>query len=460
MEIETRTGQTRTNRALARLAEVLSPWWRNPSVMIAAGLALFLIWGVSRLEYVPGSGFQIVTQQAISGDSPHYLIIINSLLFKHRLELQDEYDAVTRGGLEAGALSRRGLPDHHTVIVNRRTGHHALWMYSFAGIVIRNPMAEFRPGPDIYEVPAHPIAFPALLAIALAPFHPALDNVESDVGLELVLIGWVGTLATYLMARRGGFGRGAALLAAGLLLLASPWLAYSRDYFSETTIGVFLALAIWAWSDDRPIAAALFAAGAAFVKPSFAVVGAGFLIDAMRERRWRDGFKMAAALGVCALALGAFNYWLAGTPLILGSEAWWLARDLEPLHDTLLDPAHGLLVFAPWAVFGVFAIAQAFDRFDPDSAMLRRMAWPMILNLILLAITGFGPGYCYGPRYWVPFLPWLAVATVQAVRVAGRRGRVACALLIALGMAIAIPGALQLPQMYSKPASAAWHWGD
>jgi hypothetical protein len=115
-----------------------------------------------------------------------------------------------------------------------------------------------------------------------------------------------------------------------------------------------------------------------------------------------------------------------------------------------------LFIFAPWTIFAVFAIAHAFDQFDADSAMLRRMAMPMLLYLILLAITGFGPGFCYGPRYWVAFLPWLAVATMQAMRTANRRGRIACALLIGLAMAIAIPAALRLPQLYSMPASAAW----
>ncbi|MGH7779679.1 MAG: hypothetical protein ACREQR_07615 [Candidatus Binataceae bacterium] len=429
-------------------------------MLILAGLTLILIWGISRIDYTPGVGFNLVPREAISGDAPHYLLMVNSLLFDHSLALQDEYDRVARGGLQAGERARHGLPDHHTILVNRRTGHHALWMCSIAGVTVRNPNPEFNAGPDVYEAPAHPIGFPAMLALVLAPFHPPLDRVESDVGLVLVLIGWLGTVATYFLARRGGFSRSAASLAAGMLLLASPWLAYSRDYFSETTIGLFLVLALWAWSDDRLMLAALLAAAAAVIKPSFAVVGAGFVIEAIRERRVREAVKMTVALAACGLAMGAINYWLAGTPLILGSEAWDLARDLEPLHDTLFDPAHGVLVFAPWAIFAVFAIAQAFDRFDPESAMLRRMAWPLILYLVLLSLTGFGPGFCYGPRYWVPFLPWMAVATVQALRVAGRRGRIACAALILIGIAVAIPAALQLPRLYSQPASAAWHGTD
>ncbi|MGH7779383.1 MAG: ArnT family glycosyltransferase [Candidatus Binataceae bacterium] len=425
-------------------------------MLMLAGLALVIIWGVSRVEYFPHRGFHIVAREAISGDAPHYLIIVNSLLFDHSFEVQNAYDRVANGGLDAGARFRHGLPDHHTILVNRRTGHQTLWKFYLAGNTMRNPLPEFRAGPDVYEVPAHPVAFPALMAILLMPFHPPPDHVESDVGLLLVLIGWAGTLATYLMARRGGFGRGPALIAAGILLLASPWLAYSRDYFTETTIGLCLALAIWAWTDDRPIVAALFAAGAMLIKPPFALVGAGFVIEALREWRLRDAVKMALTLGVFGLALCGFNYWLAGTPVIAGAVAWQPALNLEALRDTLIHPEHGLVVFAPWTVFAVFPIGIAFDRFDAGSAMLRRMAWPLILFLVLLSITNFGPGYCYGPRYWVPFLPWLAVATVQALRFAGLRGRIVCALLILIGVAIAIPGTLQLPQMYSKPPSAAW----
>ena len=104
----------------------------------------------------------------------------------------------------------------------------------------------------------------------------------------------------------------------------------------------------------------------------------------------------------------------------------------------------------------MFAIAHAFDQFDADTAMIRRMAMPIVLYLILLVIAGLRPQFCYGPRYWVAFLPWLAVATTQAMRTAKRKGRIACALLIGLAMAIAIPASLRLPQLYSAPAWAAW----
>ncbi len=432
--------------------------WRPHLIpVLAAGLALLFIWGITQVEYDHHRGFQIVAREAISGDGPHYLIIVNSILFDHSLEVQHAYARAAEGGFDAGKRFRHGLPDHHTIVVNRRTGHHAPWGFPVAGwAAIRNPNNEFRPSPDVYEVPAHPVAFPALLALAIAPFHPAPAQVEPEVGLVLALIGWIGIVATYLMARRGGFRRTPALVAAGVLLLASPWLPYCKDYFAETTIGVCLALALLAWNDDRPIIAALLAAAAAIIKPSFAVVGAGFLIETIRERRWRDTIAMAVTLAVSAAALMGFNYWLAGTPVIAGVGEWQIAHYLDSFEVTMFHPEHGLVIFAPWTILAAFAIAHAYDRFEMDSAMLRRMAWPLILYLVLMAMTRFGPGYCYGPRYWVPFLPWLAVAAVQMLRTARRRTMVAGIVLIALGMAIAIPGTLQLPQMYSKSISDAW----
>ncbi|MHB8382321.1 MAG: hypothetical protein ACYDC3_08260 [Candidatus Binataceae bacterium] len=451
---------TRSNGVSTRVWGLLARWRPSLIPLLAAGLALLFLWGITQVEYAPRRGFHIVTRGVISGDGPHYLIILNSILFDHSLEVQHAYDRSVHGGLDAGARFRHGLVDHHTIIVNRSTGHHTFWSFSIAGWpALRNPRNEFRPGPDVYEVPSHPVAFPALLALALAPFHPAPAQVEPEAGLVLVLIGWLGVVATYLMARAGGFSRTPALAAAGVLMLASPWLPYCRDYFSETTIGLCLALAMLAWSKDRPVIAALLAAGATFIKPSFAVVGAGFLIETIRERRLRDTFAMTVALGISAAALMGFNYWLAGKLLIGGTWDWHIAHYFDSFQETMFEPGHGLLIFAPWTILAPFGIAQTYDRFDADDAvvrMLRRMAWPLILYLVLMAMTGFGPGYCYGPRFWVPFLPWLAVAAVQTVRTAGRRGMVTGVALIAIGMAIAIPGTLQLPRVYSEPVAAAW----
>src|SRR5262249_13951643 len=137
---------------------------------------------------------------------------------------------------------------HHTILVNRRTGGHQLWLDICWRLCLAIPLTnrEFAASADVYEVPAHPVAFPALVAALIAPLRPTPEEVESDVALVMVMFCWLGVVAPYALARRAGFSRGFASLAAVVLACASPWLPYSRSYYAEPVIGVALALALLA----------------------------------------------------------------------------------------------------------------------------------------------------------------------------------------------------------------------
>lgn len=426
--------------------------WRSAGVALFFSLVFVLIWLVTRLEFIPGTGFLVVAPGAVGGDEPHYLITINRLLFHHDFQLQDEYESVARGALDAGARFQGVQLDHHTAVVNRRTGHYAFGIGD-GRLWHRNPAPEFAPSPDVYETPAHPVAFPALMALAIAPFHPEITDVETDVGFVLALISFLGPLITYCLARRIGMERGSAILAALLLVAASPWLAYSRAYFRESTVGVSLILALWALMEDRPLLAALATAGVAILKPPLGLVGACFIFDQVREGRRQDAIKMALVLGLFAFVFLAFNYWLHKTVAHLGFGSF---LKINKPYDTFLDPAHGILAFAPWTLFGFAAVARSLGSFSPDSRLLRYIAIPVALYTVALTACGFGPGDCYGPRYWVPFLPWLAIATMLAMRTAGRPARVTCALLALFSVAIAVPGALRYPQLFAQSPLAGW----
>ncbi|MGD0076336.1 MAG: hypothetical protein ABSD31_18675, partial [Candidatus Binataceae bacterium] len=407
---------------------------------------LCAMWAVTRLEVIAGPEIKIVSPRPESGDEPQYLLVLDAILFYHQLELGDAY-AHNPAGYYLG--------DHHFIFVNRRTGRHASY---FA----RDP--EFAaPSPDVYEVSAHPMAYPALLAAFLAPFRPQLRDFARDASLVMVLISWSGALVTYLVARKIGMGRGLALLAASVLSLASPWLAYSRSFYSEPAIGLSLALALLALESGRPKVAALAAGAAAVFKPPFALAGAGLVMERMWARRWGEAAEMLAVLAACATALVSFNYWLARTAVISGNLGLVPVRSFQPLFEALLGPSHGLLNFAPWTIVALISLGLALLPWGGESSVLRPIAVPTALYMVLLSLDSFGPGTCYGPRYWVPFLPWLAIASVEGLRSIRRPWPIHYALLLSyvpavvLGAAIAIPGALRYWQLFERPASAAWH---
>jgi hypothetical protein len=429
-----------------------------PSVELtkSAGVAAFLCltllgtWLVTRLEYIPGLGFYVVEPHAVGGDEPHYLVMINGLMLRRDLELQTVYDDVDSGGPEAGVMARHTKLDRHTIVTNRRTGHRATGVVEGGvngGLWHRDPRPEFAPSPDVYETSVHPSGFPLLIASLLALMRPRAGKVESDAGFILMLIAWLGVVATYFVARQVGMGRGWSILAAAILFAASPWLAYSRAYFAESSIGTAMVLGLWALMADLPIVATLAAGAAAAMKPPFALASAGFLIDKVREKRWKDAIKIAAVMAL-------------GIPVLLMlARTFSLHRRFFPLSqfvNTFVDSHEGLLLYAPWTIFGFFACARSLPQMSEDARLPRTMALPLFLYLLTVSSVGYGAGYCYGPRFWIAFMPWLALATIAAMRQMGPYLRAVCVLALLCGVAMAIPGALRYPQLFGRPALDAW----
>ncbi len=256
---------------------------------------------------------------------------------------------------------------------------------------------------------------------------------------------------------------GYALLATALLALASPWLAYDRSFFVEPVIGLTAVISLYALEADRPIFAATAAAAAAIFKPPLAVIGGGFVIDRIQQKRWREVILLLAVLGLFGLLLVSFNYWLARTLVISGNVGgpWPLgsntARDFHRLGETFIGSDHGLFIFAPWTIFAIFPLGKAFCSAKASPHFLREMSLPIAMQLAILTASNFDVGACYGPRYWIPFLPWMAVAAVYTVRSSGWVWRSIFVAAAMVSLAISIAGALRYPQMFSLSPWFLWH---
>jgi len=78
---------------------------------------------------------------------------------------------------------------------------------------------------------------------------------------------------------------------------------------------------------------------------------------------------------------------------------------------------------------------------DKDSRRLRSISIPCLLMAGLLMSFGSTGGAAYGPRYWVPFLPWFAILAIRAMR-DGPKSRWLVWSMGAVSGVIAISGAL------------------
>ncbi|HXN86695.1 MAG TPA: hypothetical protein VN867_11525 [Candidatus Binataceae bacterium] len=451
-------------------------------------LLLVMMWAVSRLEFVPHQGLEIVPAQAISGDEPHYLMVINSILFDHDLELKDDYKRVAAGSIDAGALFRGVKISHQSILIDGVSGEHYRWLGP--AFRWRNRDGSYHPWmigiayhlvpeAEVTEVSSHPVAFPALMAAVIAPFRPQKDQVESYCGIAMVLFGWLGVILTYLIALRVGLTRSYAMIAVAVLV-CSPWLAYSRSFFSEVPIGVALCLALLLYIAEMPALSALAVAVAIFMKPLSLVIGLGFAVDLALARRWRSLAKFSIVLGISIGCLMWFNYWLAKTailpprhvppPLPAGLPAG-VASENPQLENqgilmsglgNLIDFEFGLLTFAPWALFAFWSIARERGRADTSRDRLA-MFFPVLLFFLQLTTAGLTyhltPGYCYGPRYWVPLLPWLAIAFARFFQTSATWARWSLASVALVGALISVSGALRYPHLFGQTfyASLSMH---
>ncbi len=454
------------------------------------GLALGF-WTLAGHTLLPGRGLHPTAPQAVTGDEPHYLIMVHSLLEDGDLSLADDYAAARRGGWQAGRRFR-GVPlDHHTTLYDPASGEAELWArvydwrrrqpchtpgcHGYPRVSAALPETDTR-----VEAPAHPPAFAAVVAAALAPWpqpghavgaaHTATDGlVEARAAMVQAGIAAAAVVVTALLALELGLGWLGALAAAGMLLL-SPWTPYGRSLFSEPLAGLSLVVGAWAHVRARRatraqalwVWAATLAWGAAmWIKPPFVLLLFGALIAHGRAgRRSAAGHALAASF-VTGCALLAFNLNLAGVPLISGQLGWRWVSAPQHVIATLTSPYNGLLPFAPWTLVGGAWLLQGLrgpgsrtsrEGEPGPGAGLRELGWALALWLPLHMAHGSLGELCWGPRYWVPWLPVLAVATVAAWSGLRRRERVWVGLLVAAGAFATWPGALAWPFVWGRPA--------
>lgn len=424
--------------------------------------AFYLV--VAHVNYWPqGSwgnkqGIEVDRPWSTSGDEPHYLLIVNSLLFDHDLHHEADFERVRAGGLEAGMLYRGLRIGGHTFLSNPRTRKSltcSLECTEADAAKLGAPLNE------LVQFPAHPAAYPAFMAMLLWPLRPSSVEVEPLVGRLGILVSLAVVLLTYPSARASGLTRPHALAATALVGFASSWLPYVRSYFSEPSIGLFLVLGYLALRKNRPIASGLAVGVAMAMKPAFVVFGAAWIAERLWANDRRCALFLTASVGISGVILIAVNMLTIGVPITAGAIPFALAHGLSSFRDTFLDPKQGLLYFVPWTgiafVWGpLMSRPTVVDRDGLATVSARRqIVLPMFLCLLVYSLVAWGPGWCYGPRYWVPLMPFFAILVVDFAVSGGPWRRAAVWGLAAVSCLFAVTASVQYHWLFQKPPLAS-----
>jgi hypothetical protein len=324
-----------------------------------------------------------------------------------------------------------------------------------------HPLLQPRGDTFVHEARVLAAKQPGQFVAGAAPYavlKPLGLSYEADYDLASALVTWLssGLLAALALAtldrmlREIGFGDAAALSAVAALGLGSHWLAYAGIAHHDVIAACLIVFALRAAQRGREFVAGTLLGATLFVSmlpaPAVAVAGLAIVLTGagLPVRALRTGLGFALGL----LPLFAYNAWQFGSVLVPANVAGnyadtYPAFDLARIahHLNAYFGAHGLALwrYSPALALGALALLA------PGGAQARLRAWLLAAVAaqvgLLLAIETLGTCQ-YGPRYLLPVLPALAVGVAWWFEALPGFLRGALAMLIVVGFAIALLGAV------------------
>jgi uncharacterized membrane protein len=284
---------------------------------------------------------------------------------------------------------------------------------------------------------------PALLLIV--PFYVVVPRPETLIVFQTVALA-LGALPIYLLARHCLARSDERLVWVAAYVLSAP-LAWITFYdFHEISIAVFpLGLAIYFYARRRTIPLLLSLGAAFLVKEELPLIGIGFGIALLGQRRWKLGAVVIVASAVAFLLIlkiiipafgGGAPYQYLGRYASLGADELQIARTL------LLDPLRvlGVLLTGDLGAKIVFVLLLL----GPGLFLALRAKWalvPAIIPLGYLLLSDYPGEHTHHNQYGAPLIPLALGASIlgfatlpQTVRL--RRWLTGAALLATVGLSV------------------------
>lgn len=278
-----------------------------------------------------------------------------------------------------------------------------------------------------------------LLALPFfAPFALA-GRYHLDLGL-LVRVGHLAaatfevtaTLLLWSTIRRFANERWALALVLLYFLATSVRTVASQALWQHSGVHLALALALWLTLHERPtslareaIAGLLLGLGIVVRQTVAIVAGAQALAAAVVARSTAPALEAAERAGVLvgatvvagALPLFAYNWLALGSPLEQGyGPKPFDTPLLTGLYGLLLSPSRGFLIYEPYLLAGLAALALAWRRDGAPALRLRALSISWLATLLLYAAyTEWWGGRVFGPRFLDDLAPILFVALAWGI---------------------------------------------
>jgi len=321
----------------------------------------------------------VAPPMVLSGDSPHYLLTVNSIIADGDVDLANNYRDAGSGGWQAGVRFRGEALEHHTETDSQGK-----------------------------ERSIHSIFLPLLLSPVALPFR-GTQWVE-PVCILFTLAAMLAAFVVFL--RRSGLDSRWVLV----LAVATPLWCYARDIWTEPWLTV-----VWVgilFSGSLPVLFVLGLLGT-LIKYNFVLVPVSMAVVLWFRGERRKAYVLAASgvLGI-VIAIGTVQYLFqdvdhfnlfhlgahyrtADAPLRHKIAPLW--PRFRWLVGILFHPESGLLPFFPFLAWGLWRLRKGGPVFVPA----------LVFLLLHATYPGWHGGTGFSSRYLVPLVPALVVAVAS-----------------------------------------------
>jgi hypothetical protein len=382
-----------------------------PLVVVLALLAP-LLWSKdgSRLPHI------------FSGDEPHYLLSIHSVILDRDLDLANNYAAVHEGATHAGQSFAGSALDHQSVWFENGQRRNWETVYerkpenfdrdSNGHPTPRLQLGAIEPLSGHPEYSQHPMGMALLLAPALYPIrHTAYVEPIAIVCTSIAVVAAFFLLRALL--RKYTVSGPLADLVAMVAILGTPAWHYARTLFTEPYLLLF-AVATYSFGlRGFPTLAGMAIALGVLMKPPFALLALPLFAMYAIERDSSATLRLAVPIAVSIAVLFYLNYLMFGS-LLVAAQAWLHGSIIRGTGGILFSPRYGLLMVAPAFLVAVAAWPAFFRHHRRDAVII---GIGFVLYFAIAASWKYWNGAtAYAARIVMPVIPLLFVSLVALPR--------------------------------------------
>lgn len=351
-----------------------------------------------------------------SGDEPHYLILINSLIDDGDLDVANNYASVHTGGHDAGRKFFRWPLDHHVVWYRQEHRYH--WSEAYETEFDRwnrdsigNPIPTLRSGfpaelTDAKEYSQHSPGLAFLLAPFLAPFR-GTPLVECAALLATAMMTAAGFVVFCRFIRPYVSSPLEATAIGTVAYLGSPLWHYGRTLFVEPYAATLVLCACAAiLRSNRYWLGGLLLGIVCLLKGPFLFICLPFVAEALWRKDLRNAIRTALPVSIAVGISLAWNKlmwqgWLH-MPLL-----WEQGNPIEGMFFLLFSVENGIVLFAPALIVSCCCIPLWFRQYRRDAVVVGSAFLTYFVHIGCYAL--WHGGYSYSARYLIPVLPLMLI---------------------------------------------------